>query len=184
MTEDRIRVRAYFHFENRTGRDWADPVSNWLQAAEEEQADEFFDELRRRVDFIRNLYRRHRIILKPGEGLALALDEAEALARGDKAKGPFLQDKLIRVVNDAHVIYAIGASLETCVSAGLDVSKHLPNLTTGTTDYGTPSNDPKAIFFKDFEFETFIASALIRSGHLTSNFGTMIQARRYKQRSV
>jgi hypothetical protein len=164
MDEDRIRVRAYFHFENRTGRNWADPVSNWLQAAEQERAIEFFDELGRRVSFIRSLYRRHRIVLKPGEGLALALDEAEALARGDKAKGPFAQQQLIRSASDAHVIYAIAGSLQTCVSAGLDVSKHLPNLTTGTTDYGTSSTNLKSIFFKDFEFETFIASALIRNG--------------------
>ena len=52
MDEDRIRVRAYFHFEDQTGRNWAYPVSNWLQAAEEERAIEFFDELGRRVNFI------------------------------------------------------------------------------------------------------------------------------------
>lgn len=166
MTEDRIRVRAYFHFENRTGRNWADPVSNWVQAEEEEQAAEFFEQLGRRVDFVRHLYRCHRIILKPGEGLALALDEAEALARGDKITGPFLQEQLIRSVSDAHVIYAIGGGLEACVSAGLDVSKHLPNLTTGTTDYGASSSNPKAIFFKDFEFEIFVASTLVQGGLL------------------
>src|SRR5207253_2551835 len=44
MAESRIRVRAYFLFEDRTGRSWADPVSNWLQATEEEQAIQFFDE--------------------------------------------------------------------------------------------------------------------------------------------
>ena len=32
----RVRNRAYFHWENRTGRQWWDPVSNWLQAESEE----------------------------------------------------------------------------------------------------------------------------------------------------
>ena len=63
----------------------------------------------------------------------------------------------------AHVIYALGESLSICVDAGLDLRNHLANLTTGTTDYGMPSTDAKRIFFKDFEFETFIASVLIKN---------------------
>jgi hypothetical protein len=34
--EQRIRERAYFHAENRTGGKWWDPVANWLQAEFEE----------------------------------------------------------------------------------------------------------------------------------------------------
>ena len=102
-TIDRIRVRAYFH--------------------------QFFEDLGRRVDFIRSLYRRHRIALKPGEGFALALDEAEALAKGVKTRA-FSAQKLNQTVHDAHVIYALGESLLICVDAGLDVRNHLANLTT------------------------------------------------------
>jgi hypothetical protein len=159
---DRIRVRAYFHFENRTGRNWTDPVSNWLQAEQVEHSNQFFEELGRRIDFIRSVYQRYRIALKPGEGFALALDEAEALAKGIKSQ-PFSVKRLNQTVHDAHVIYALGDSLSICVDAGLDLRNHLANLTTGTTDYGTPSTDPKRIFFKDFEFETFIASVLIKN---------------------
>ncbi|MDW5265362.1 MULTISPECIES: hypothetical protein [Acidobacteriaceae] len=36
VTEDNVRNRAYFHFANRTGSNWQDPVSNWIQAIAEE----------------------------------------------------------------------------------------------------------------------------------------------------
>lgn len=163
LTTDCIRVRAYFHFENRTGSNWADPVSNWLQAEQEEQSNQFFEELGRRVDFIRGLYLRYRIALKPGEGFAVALDEAEALAKGVKTSH-FSMFALKETVRSAHVIYALGESLSVCVDAGLDLRNHLANLTTGTIDYGKPSTVLKRIFFKDFEFETFIASVLVKKG--------------------
>jgi hypothetical protein len=38
MILERIRTRAYFHFLNRTGWNWADPVSNWAQAEREERS--------------------------------------------------------------------------------------------------------------------------------------------------
>jgi hypothetical protein len=164
MDENRIRVRAYFHFENRTGKHWQDPVSNWLQAEQEEQALMFFVELGRRVRFIRDVYARYRIALKPNEGLARALAAAESLAKGEKAKSKPSQSDLIQLTNDAHVIYAFGGSMEDVVNAGLDVSNHLANMTTGTTDYGTPSSRNKTIFFKDFEIELFLTSALVRKG--------------------
>src|SRR5690554_2860601 len=36
MNLEHVRVRAYFHFENRTGRTWMNSEENWLQAEEEE----------------------------------------------------------------------------------------------------------------------------------------------------
>jgi hypothetical protein len=164
MSDTSIRLRAYFHFENRTGHSWRDAVSNWLQAESQEKALAFFTELGRRVTFIRQVYTRYHIPLKPTEGLARALDEAEALARGVKAESAFSREYLIQITNEIHVIYAFGGNLEVTVNAGLDVSTHLANLTTGTTNYGTPSADSKTIFFKDFEFELFLASALLQHG--------------------
>jgi hypothetical protein len=38
VTENDIRTRAYFHFENRTGKNWEDPDANWNQAEAEERA--------------------------------------------------------------------------------------------------------------------------------------------------
>jgi hypothetical protein len=37
--EHRIRERAFFHWENRSGRYWRDPVSNWIEAEEEDVID-------------------------------------------------------------------------------------------------------------------------------------------------
>ena len=130
-----------------------------------EAIEEFCKELGRRVQFIRDLYRTGRIGLRRGEGLSLALDEAAALAAGDKSSEPFSQELLIRVVNDAHIIYAIAESLETCTKAGLNIAHHLKQLTTGTADYGTPAaSNVGTMFLKDFEFEIFIAATLIRHG--------------------
>jgi hypothetical protein len=36
VTEESVRNRAYFLFANRTGSNWQDPVSNWIQAIAEE----------------------------------------------------------------------------------------------------------------------------------------------------
>ncbi len=38
VTENDIKPRAYFHFENRTGKNWDDSASNWSQAEAEERA--------------------------------------------------------------------------------------------------------------------------------------------------
>lgn len=38
VTENDIRIRAYFHFENRTGKNWEDAAANWTQAEGEERA--------------------------------------------------------------------------------------------------------------------------------------------------
>ncbi|WP_213803135.1 hypothetical protein [Granulicella sp. dw_53] len=38
MTENDIRTRAYFHFENCTGGTWQNPDANWYQAEAEEKA--------------------------------------------------------------------------------------------------------------------------------------------------
>jgi len=162
MDEIRTRVRAYFHFENQTGHHWQDSVSNWLQAEQEERSLIFFVELGRRVAFIRDVYDRHHIALRPNQGLARALAEAEALGAGAKATLPYSRSYVVQLTNDAHVIYAFGGDLETVVNGGLNVSHHLANLTTGTTDYGVPSSQNGTIFFKDFEFELFLASALLR----------------------
>jgi hypothetical protein len=164
LNETGIRVRAYFYFENRTGCHWQDAVSNWLQAERDEQSLAYFVELDRRVAFIRNAYARHRIPLNPNGGLARALAEAEALGKGEKATFAYSRDYLIQLTNDAHVIYAFGGDLEQIVNAGLDVSHHLSNLTAGTTDFGTPSIRNSTIFFKDFEFELFLTSALLQKG--------------------
>jgi hypothetical protein len=164
MDNNRIRCRAYFHFENRTGKLWQDSLSNWLQAEQEERALLFFEELGRRVRFVRDTFAKYQIPLKPTEGLSRALAEAESLAKGEKAKLPYSRSSLIQTANDAHVIYSFGGLLEEIVNAGLDISHQLSNLPTGTTDYGTPSTVCNAIYFKDFEFELFIASALIRHG--------------------
>ncbi|AUX22825.1 uncharacterized protein SOCEGT47_033380 [Sorangium cellulosum] len=123
-----------------------------------------WEELLRRVVYIRNLYRERGIALPPGEGLALALDEAEALGRGDVSAAPATDENAARTAHDAHVIWVLQENIETCLTNGLDLSSHLANIATGTTDYGAPAEDNRRIFFKDFEYEVFVMAALLRQG--------------------
>lgn len=114
--------------------------------------------------YIHNLYRERRIALPPGQGLALALDEAEALGRGVVSPAPATDDNAARTAHDAHVVWALQESIETCLTHGLNLDAHLANIATGTTDYGAPTDDNRRIFFKDFEYEVFIMAALLRQG--------------------
>lgn len=133
--------------------------------------DEFCKELGRRVVFIRDICEQFKVPLKPDQGLTLALNEAEALSVGKKSKDPLTPLRLNEAVRCAHVVYAIAESLETCAKVGLDVSDHLRQMTTGTANYGTPgSYEARTIFLKDFEFELFVASALIRGGIIPEFF--------------
>jgi hypothetical protein len=118
-----------------------------------------------RVAFIRGLYRRYNIQLKPGEGLSQALEEAESLVRGEQAQEFLTESEIRKSIEQIHVIMALGEVLEICVSGGLDVSSHLRQISTGSTDYGTPdTGSGKSIYYKDFELELFIAAALLREG--------------------
>lgn len=119
-----------------------------------------------RTNYIRDLFAKSKVPLKAGEGLERSLAEADAVSRGDKLPGEPSAEMLAAIAHDAHVIWALAENLKTCVAAGLNVVPHLKQITTGTTDFGTPAsgNEPKKIYFKDFEFELFLASALIRAG--------------------
>ncbi len=123
----------------------------------------FWIELGRREKLLRDTYHRLKISLQPGHGMAKALDEAKALAGGIKAE--FSDTSLLDTVKACHTIYAIAGNVEVCLDAGLDISRQLSSMATGTTDYGTPgSTTDKSIYLKDFEYELFIAASLIRGG--------------------
>jgi hypothetical protein len=123
-----------------------------------------WEELGRREELIRNAYDKAKVVLKPKQGLSLALEEANALVAGLKStKLP--SDAAVRAAVQAfHVIYSIADSIEICLHSGLDISEHLARMATGTTDFGTPSKKVGKIYFKDFEYELFVASCLIRRG--------------------
>ncbi len=122
-------------------------------------------ELLERSDFIRKIFIAAKVPLKPGEGLERSLAEADALARGDKLLGEPSSEMLAAIAHDAHVIWALVDTMKTRMAAGLNIVPHLKQITTGTTDYGTPASgtEAKRIYFKDFEFELFVAAAMIRA---------------------
>lgn len=120
-------------------------------------------ELGEKVEFIKDTFAKNKVPIRSDGGLGLALEEARALAAGEKLPGDPSGDRLRAIAHDAHVVWALAEGLKLCVDAGLDVHAHLAQLTTGTTDYGT-SGDGHAIYFKDFECELFIAATLLRHG--------------------
>lgn len=121
-------------------------------------------ELGKRSQYVRDLAKSYKIRLPAGEGLALALDEADALASGAKSPLPATDENAASSAHDAHVVWALAESLKVCVDAGLDLRAHLANMGTGSTDFGTPTSANKRIYFKDFEYEVFIMAHFIRSG--------------------
>lgn len=121
-------------------------------------------EFNRRIDVIKTLYRQYNIKIKRGQGLFDILLEADKIAKA--VNYPDDNEKIKLAVESFHYTWALSETLETCVSAGWDVSNHLKQITTGTVDYGEPAsgNDTKKIFYKDFECELFIGSVLIKKG--------------------
>jgi hypothetical protein len=122
-------------------------------------------ELEGRTNYIRDVFAKAKVAMNPAEELARSLAEADALARGEKLPGDPSPEVLAAIGHDAHVIWALVDNLKDCIAGGLNVTPHLKQLTTGTTDYGTPAagNEAKKIYFKDFEFELFLASAMLRA---------------------
>lgn len=127
--------------------------------------DEFWKELGRRSALLRNIYATYRIPLESASPLAQALAEARDLADGKKVVLPPSDQALMKAVESAQTIYVIAESVERCLAEALDISRHLKQMATGTIDYGSPgSAGQKNIYLKDFEYELFIASALVTRG--------------------
>jgi len=126
-----------------------------------------WDELRVRVQYIRDLCRRLKIKLIPEQGLAQLLDEAEALAEGTKQTAPANEANALASVQAFHNVWGLYDSLYACQTAGLPIAAQLKQMTIGSADFGVPS-DPssafKMIYYKDFEAELFIAASLTRAG--------------------
>jgi hypothetical protein len=132
--------------------------------------EEFCKELGRREEAIRAAYKQARIQLDENSPLAKALAEAKELADGVKSKESANDQSIHRTVEAAHVVYALAESIETCRSGGLDITRHLAQMATGTINFGTPgTSEKKDIYLKDFEYELFIASTLLNNG-LRPNF--------------
>jgi len=127
--------------------------------------EEFWNELGRRADAIRGAYQQAHIQLNGNSPVAKALAEAKELADGVKSKDPANNQTILRTVEAAHVIYAIAESIVTCQSGGLDITRHLKQMGTGTINFGIPGTaENKDIYLKDFEYELFIASILLKNG--------------------
>ena len=128
---------------------------------------DYWDQLSGRVRYLRDMYRAKKIALKPGEGLTKALEEAELSAEGSLSPDAPTDENLVRAVNACHVVWGLYDSIKACVDAGLDVTNHLGQLTTGTIDFGVPADaatSHKTIYFKDFEAELLIAAQLSKAG--------------------
>ncbi len=128
---------------------------------------DYWDQLLHRIQGVRNAYAVRKIPLKPGEGLTLALDEAEAAVKRTRSSEAATEPNFIKSACACHAVWNLHDVVTTCINGGLDVTTHLRQLTTGTTDYGVPADaatSHKTIYFKDFEAELFVAAQLVRAG--------------------
>jgi len=121
---------------------------------------DFWSQLLDRVNYLRNEYKQRKINLKQNQGLTVVLNEAEAVAKGDVSQDNPTTDNQKRCAEACDVVWALYDSITLCIKGGLDISSHLRQLTTGTTDFGTPAGTNKTIYFKDFEAELFVAGQL------------------------
>lgn len=120
-----------------------------------------WNQLADRIKYLRELYAGKKIKLKPDEGITVALDAAALAAKGASVS----DEELTKLVPECHVVWALYDSVKDCVDAGLDVTNHLAQLTTGSLDFGVPAaSGSKTIFFKDFELELFVAGQLAKRG--------------------
>lgn len=126
---------------------------------------DYWQQLSARVQYLRDLYKKGKVPLKPGQGLTTALDEAAAAAAGAPSTEQPTDENVMASVNACHVVWGLYDSVKACIDAGLDVSGHLGQLTTGTVDFGVPAEaaDNKTIFFKDFEAELLVAAQLAKA---------------------
>jgi hypothetical protein len=125
-----------------------------------------FDELKKRSLAIRDLLKKHKVKLVPGEGLEQALVEAEAIANAVKKGEKGTEKAFVESARAASVVWSLSETLEPSIAHGLDPTQHLKQITTGSVDYGTPAGEGenKRIFFKDFELELFVGTECIKRG--------------------
>lgn len=123
-----------------------------------------WDELKQRVLFLRGVYQRLGFTLPQGQGLALALQEAEAIADGVVSPLPATDANAAASAHAAHVVWTLADNVRRCIDAGLDIQTHLRNIGTGSTAFGARDLDNRAIYYKDFEYELFIIAMLLERG--------------------
>jgi len=119
------------------------------------------NELGEKIKYIRNLYCKYNIALKKGQGLYCMLIEGEKIVN---EVTPQSKEELKIMAEAYHHIWALCDDLKTCIGAGWNIRNHLNQITTGSVNYGTPSDDKKTIYYKDFELELFIGACLIKQG--------------------
>lgn len=125
----------------------------------------YWRRLKESVTFIEGLYKKHKVILPPTEGLQTALDEAKALVAGIKMAGDPSDAEIAARAEKTNAIITLADTLKPLDAAGLAIVRYLKQIGTGTTDFGTPQQPgtSKTHFFKDFEAELFVLAALINA---------------------
>ena len=95
---------------------------------------DYWDQLLNRVNGLREMYAAKKIPLKAGEGLAVALDEAEATAKRVKSPYAPTSDNFLKTACACHAIWNLYDVVTTCAGGGLDVTNHLRQL-EGVVDF-------------------------------------------------
>jgi len=128
-------------------------------------SEHYWQQLTHSLTFIEALYKKHKVILPPNEGLRAAIDEAKSFVAGVKMSGNPTESEIAVRAEKTNAIIMLADTLRPLDAAGIAITRYLKQIGTGSTNYGTPQlpGQSKTHFFKDFETELFVLAALIKA---------------------
>ena len=116
------------------------------------------DRIEARAEFVRAELDRFKITVDPQQGIGELLALMSELTSKQTSQHP------ADTVHKLHAFLVLSENLRRCTNAGLETERYLREMVTGVTVFGTPGIEHHDHFYKDFEFELFIASHLIGEG--------------------
>jgi hypothetical protein len=127
-----------------------------------------WEELQRRLDYLKNLIQDHRVIPDEGYGLHYMIEETEGVLNQEKKdiREADLINETIKSVKGIQSLWALTESQKILDSKGIEYHSQLMNCREGKIDFGEKEENRKDIYYKDFELEIFIAAMIAANTNL------------------
>lgn len=126
----------------------------------------YWAELEDKYNYLLHLLSKLNITPKEGHGLYSMLEIVNALLNCEKSKIENEEEIKKAILHDAkscQALYALTESLKTLDQYSIEYKYQLNNCRTGSFDYGKHDEDSKMIFYKDFEYELFLAASIVKT---------------------
>jgi len=124
----------------------------------------FWDDLQIRYDYLQNILRQNNIVPLNNHGLDYMLQETKACL--DKVKidvdddDKELHKKILQSIKGLQALIALTTCLQTLDRKNISYVSQLRNCRAGNIEYGQPDENNRQIYFKDFEYEIFLAAMI------------------------